>query len=325
MLPSTEYHSPRIVFAGTPEFAAVHLEGLLSSGYLPCAVYTQPDRPAGRGRRLQASPVKQLAQGHNLPVFQPHTLNTPETVRQIAGFHPDIMIVVAYGVILKQAVLDIPRLGCINVHASLLPRWRGAAPIQRAIAAGDRETGVTIIKMTEALDAGDILASSSWPITEFSTSATLHDELARLGSSLLPPTIDKLVRGTITAHPQPKQGVTYAHKLNKQEAHIDWSLPAVHLHRLVRAFNPWPVATTILRGKPFRILEAIPLKTADAVNGLHTTDTPGTLVAITNDGLDIATGDGFLRLQQVQLAGRKPLFARELVNGLSLKIGEQLG
>jgi len=281
------------------------LEALVRSTHRVLAVYTQPDRPAGRGRHLAMSAVKQRALQHGLPVEQPQSFKDRESVERLASWSADVMIVVAYGLILPQAVLDTPRLGCINVHASLLPRWRGAAPIQRALLAGDRETGVTIMRMDAGLDTGPMLLKRATPISDRDTSATLHDRLAALGAEALVQALDNL--DTLVAEPQPTEGVTYAAKIRKEEAVIDWARPAREIDRAVRAFNPWPVAETTWAGQQLRIWQATPLaRTHDRA--------PGTVLGCREEGIDVATGEGVLRLERVQLAGRKNVSAREFLN-----------
>lgn len=290
--------SLRIVFAGTPEFAAVHLQALLDAGLTPVAVYTQPDRPAGRGQKLMASPVKQLAVAHQIPVLQPATLRAPEAQAELAALQPDVLIVVAYGLILPQTVLDIPRLGCINSHASLLPRWRGAAPIQRAIQAGDAESGVTVMQMEAGLDTGPMLLKVSTPISASDTGGTLHDRLARLGAQAVVTAVPALAAGTLTPETQDDALANYAHKLNKDEARLDWTQPAVALERAVRAFNPWPICHTRLHDTALKVLAAQVVAGSGAA---------GEILSASKDGLVVACGDGALCLTRVQLPGGKPL------------------
>ena len=295
----------RIVFAGTPEFAAQHLQALLDAGHQVEAVYTQPDRPAGRGQKLTPSPVKQLALAHEIPVLQPPTLRAAEAQAELAALAPDLMVVVAYGLILPQVVLDIPRLGCINSHASLLPRWRGAAPIQRAVQAGDSESGVTVMRMEAGLDTGPMLLKVSTPITASDTGGSLHDRLAELGPQAVLLAIDGLQAGTLHGEVQDDSLATYAHKLNKDEARLDWTRPAVELERLIRAFNPWPICHSTLHGEPLKVLEAGMGESGGA---------PGTVLAASRDGLTVACGEGALRLTRLQLPGGKPLAFSDLYN-----------
>ncbi len=308
----------RIIFAGTPDFAVSSLNALIANGLPPVAVYTQPDRPAGRGRQLAAGPVKQAALSHGLPVLQPQSLRKPDAVEQMHRQGADIMVVVAYGLLLPQAVLDTPRLGCINVHASLLPRWRGAAPIQRAILAGDTETGVTIMRMEAGLDTGPLYLARRVPIEARETGGSLHDKLAALGASVLLEAIPGIADGTLTPQPQSEAGANYAKKLQKEEAELDWQLPAIELDRMIRAFNPWPVAHTRLAGVSFRLWDS-EVPALDAAGA-----PPGLVVAAGRTGIDVATGDGILRVTRLQPAGKRPMTAAELLNARRLD-GEAFG
>ena len=296
---------PRIVFAGTPEFAARHLQALLDAGHLIVAVYTQPDRPAGRGHKLLPGPVKQLALQHGLKVLQPASLRDQQAQTELAALEPDLMLVVAYGLILPQAVLDIPRLGCINSHASLLPRWRGAAPIQRAIEAGDTQSGVTLMQMEAGLDTGPMLRKVSTPISPEDNAASLHDRLALLGAQAMAEAIGALAQGELTAQVQDDTLATYAHKLNKEEARINWQRPAVELERQVRAFYPWPVSHASLHGEPLKVLNACLVEGAGS---------PGTILHAGKQGLTVACGNGALSLTRIQLPGGKPLAFADLLN-----------
>jgi methionyl-tRNA formyltransferase len=296
----------RIIFAGTPEFAVPTLKMLLASGHEICAVYTQPDRPAGRGRKIQLSPVKQTALAAGLPVLQPDSLKSAEAVGRLAAFEPDVMVVVAYGMILPQAVLDVPKYGCLNVHASLLPRWRGAAPIQRALMAGDPETGVTIMRITLKLDAGDMLHKEVIPIGEEDTAGDLHDKLAALGPIGLAKVLRQVETGMVRAEPQDEALVTYAAKLEKSEAELDWRKPADELDRQVRGLNPWPVAQTLYRGEALRIWRAQPILEEAQYE-------PGR-VNCAHKHLDVATGNGWLRLLEVQLPGGKRMPVQAFLN-----------
>jgi methionyl-tRNA formyltransferase len=297
----------RIVFAGTPGFAVPCLRAAAERGEV-VAVYTQPDRPAGRGRQLAPSPVKVEALARGLPVFQPENFKSAEAREALRALQPDLIVVVAYGLILPQSVLDIPRLGCWNVHASLLPRWRGAAPIQRAIEAGDTETGVCLMQMEKGLDTGPVLLSLATPITPEDTGGSLHDRLAALGAEVLADGL-KLVRAGMrpVPQPQPAEGVTYAHKLDKAEARLDWSLPAEVLANRVRAFDPWPVAEAELAGERIRVHSARALD----VDAGHA---PGTILAAGRDGLDVACGQGALRLLRVQREGGRPVAMADYLN-----------
>ncbi len=310
--------SMRIVFAGTPEFAAEHLKALLASPYEVVAVYTQPDRPAGRGQKLMPSPVKQLALEHSIPVLQPPTLRNEDAQAELAALKPDLMVVVAYGLILPQAVLDIPRLGCINSHASLLPRWRGAAPIQRAVQAGDAESGVTVMRMEAGLDTGPMLLKVSTAITAQDTGGSLHDRLAKMGPPAVIEAIGGLAAGTLAGEVQDDELATYAHKLNKDEARIDWSQPAEVLERLVRAFFPWPICHSTLNGEAVKVL---------AANTCEGQGAPGTILGASKDGLVVACGEQALCLTRLQFPGGKPLNFSDLFNSRREKfaVGAVLG
>lgn len=297
-----------IVFAGTPDFAEVILAALLKSQHHVMAVYTQPDRSAGRGQKLQMSPVKRLAAHYDIPVHQPLSLQEGDVQQQVADYNPDIMIVVAYGLILPKAVLSTPKLGCLNVHASLLPRWRGAAPIQHAILAGDKQTGVGLVQMEESLDSGPVFAEATCEIRADDTSQTLHDRLAILGAQLLIENISKIASGNIFAHPQDSSASTYATKIKKSDAAIQWQLPAVNLERQIRAFCPWPISFSELDGQTIRIWQA---KVVDIGN---VTQPPGTIVQINKNGIDVATGSACLRVSRLQLPNKKPLPVSDILN-----------
>jgi methionyl-tRNA formyltransferase len=320
----------RLGFAGTPEFAVPALAAL-SESYRICGVFTQPDRPAGRGQSLHASPVKVLAAERGLAVHQPASFKSAEALEILRGLKLDVLVVVAYGLILPPAALQCPRLGCINIHASLLPRWRGAAPIQRALLAGDAATGVTIMRMEAALDTGPMLASREISIGARDTAKTLHDRLAALGAELIAGVLEELGKGSIHEVPQPPDGVTYAKKIDKAEASIDWRQDAVQIWRCVRAFNPWPVAQTNLNGAQLRIWDAElgdgeprDSEPRDAGGGDSErrreaqVAAPGTVLAAAPEGIDVACGRGVLRILRLQLAGRKPLSAREFLTGQRL-------
>nr|WP_324316688.1 methionyl-tRNA formyltransferase [Povalibacter sp.] len=296
-----------IVFAGTPDFSVPALDALVASRHRVVAVYTQPDRPAGRGQQLAMSAVKQCALRHGLPVEQPPTLRDAAAVERLKSWQPDLMVVVAYGLILPATVLQIPLLGCLNIHASLLPRWRGAAPIHRALQAGDAQTGVTIMQMDAGLDTGPMLLERVTPIEPTDTGSTLHDRLAQLGAEALIAAIDGLQDGSIAPRPQPETGATYASKLRKDEALIDWQRTSTEIDRQIRAFNPWPVAETRWNGQQLRIWQASP--SAEAVSAA-----PGTVIGGDAHGIRVATGDGVIALMRIQLAGRRAVSAAEFMN-----------
>ncbi|MBT0959911.1 methionyl-tRNA formyltransferase [Denitromonas iodatirespirans] len=305
----------RIAFAGTPEFAATALRALIDGGFEVVLVLTQPDRPAGRGMKLQPSAVKQVALAHGIPVDQPEKLRTSEQQAALRAAAPDVLVVAAYGLILPQAVLDIPRIGCLNIHASLLPRWRGAAPIHRAIEAGDAETGITIMKMDAGLDTGDMLLRQAVPIPPDATTATLHDTLAALGGEMIVDAICRLAIKSLEAEPQPAEGVTYAHKIDKAEARLDWRRPAVELARQVRAFDPFPGAVAEFDGRTFKLWQA---------TAVDATGTPGTILRADADGLLIACGAGALNVTQLQQPGGRRVPAAAFLQGFALTSGQQL-
>ncbi|MFZ4835822.1 methionyl-tRNA formyltransferase [Rouxiella sp. Mn2063] len=307
MTGSLQEYALRIIFAGTPDFAARHLDALLSSEHEVVGVFTQPDRPAGRGNKLTPSPVKNLAIEHNIPVFQPKSLRPEENQRLVADLNADVMVVVAYGLILPQAVLDMPKLGCINVHGSLLPRWRGAAPIQRSLWAGDAQTGITIMQMDAGLDTGAMLHKISCDIEAEDTSASLYDKLAGLGPQGMLTTLTLLETGKAQPEAQSEAAVTYAEKLSKEEAKLDWSLSATQLERCIRAFNPWPVSYFIIDGQPVKVWQA------EVLNSDKDAE-PGTIMAADKKGIQVATAEGVLNITQLQPAGKKAMSAQDLLN-----------
>ncbi len=297
----------RVIFAGTPDFAAGHLRALLDDGrHEVVAVYCQPDRPAGRGKKLLAGPVKQLALENGIPVHQPLNFRAAQDLNTLRSIDADIMVVVAYGLLLPQAVLDIPRLGCINVHGSLLPRWRGAAPIQRALEAGDTETGITIMQMDAGLDTGPMLLCRSIAIAAAETGGSLHDRLLDCGCDALTEALDHLAAGTLTATPQPEAGSCYASKITKEEMRINWQQPAPELARKIRAFNPFPVCYSELADARVKIWNAIPVSGSAAA--------AGTIVAATDSAIDVACGEDLLRITKLQLAGGKALPVKDVLN-----------
>lgn len=305
----------RLVFAGTPEFAAVALRALIAAGHDIPLVLTQPDRPAGRGMKLKASPVKELALARGIPVHQPERLRTAESQVPIRAARADAMVVAAYGLILPRAVLDIPRLGCVNIHASLLPRWRGAAPIQRAILAGDRVTGITLMQMNAGLDTGAMLSRAELAIDPQDTAASLHDRLAELGGREIVALLPRLEAAQQAAMAQDEGLATYAAKIAKEEATLDWSLAAEVLHRQVRAFNPFPGAATRFQGEPLKVWRA------ELASG---SSAPGELLAVTPEGIVVACGKGALRLTELQKAGGKRLDAGAFLAGHLLQAGMRL-
>lgn len=296
-----------IIFAGTPDFAARHLQALINSHHNVIAVYTQPDRPAGRGKKLTASPVKELALAHNIPVYQPGSLRKEPAQQQLAALNADIMVVVAYGLILPKVVLDTPRLGCINVHGSILPRWRGAAPIQRALWAGDKETGVTIMQMDVGLDTGDMLLKTYLPIEDDDTSASLYEKLAQQGPNALLQALEALANGTLAAEKQDEALANYAEKLSKEEARLDWTKSATQLWQEVRAFNPWPVSYFEHQGNTIKVWQT-------QVSTTSSNAAPGTIISASKKGIEVATGDGVLTLLSMQLPGKKPLSVADILN-----------
>ncbi|AOV18196.1 methionyl-tRNA formyltransferase [Acidihalobacter aeolianus] len=306
----------RVVYAGTPDFAVPPLRALVETGYELAAVYTQPDRPAGRGRQLRPSPVKIAAEALGLPIEQPVTLRDVEAYDRLAGYRPDVMVVAAYGLILPQAILDLPRLGCLNIHASLLPRWRGAAPIQRAIEAGDVQTGVTIMQMEAGLDTGPMLGLWTTDIRPEDTGGSVHDRLAELGAAALLDVLPRWAGGAVHAQPQDETAACYARKLTKDEAGVDWSRPAHEVARKIQAFNPWPGAETGWNGQKLKLHLARALECV-------ATAPPGTVIAESREGIDVAAGDQCVRLLSLQLPGKRAQSAAEFINGRSL-LGQTL-
>lgn len=302
---------PKLLFAGTPEFARTSLQALIASGVTPVAVLTQPDRPAGRGKRLTASPVKHLAEELGIPVLQPARLGDPAVISELENLEPDIMIVVAYGLLLPQSVLDIPARGCVNVHASVLPRWRGAAPIQAAILAGDAQTGVSLMAMTASLDGGPVYASATLPIGARESAGELHDRLAVLGGRLLLEKLDSIAAGALVAVPQDDSCSTYAGKIDTQDAAMDWSRPAIELQRVVSAFNPTPGAWFMLDDERIKCWEA------EVCAGVACE--AGTIISADQDGIVVACGKGALRLTSLQRPGKRRVAAREFAAQINLR------
>jgi methionyl-tRNA formyltransferase len=300
----------RLIFAGTPEFAAQALDAIIAAGHEVALVLTQPDRPAGRGMTLTPSPVKKLALAKDIPVFQPLSLKDPSAQARVAEVSAELMVVAAYGLILPQRVLDMPRLGCINIHASLLPRWRGAAPIQRALLAGDAETGVCIMQMEAGLDTGPVLLREAFPILESDTSASLHDRLAALGARLVVQALDRL---PLAGEAQPTDGITYAHKIEKAEALIDWRWPAERIDRHIRAFNPFPGAQALMAGQTVKLWQAEPVDASG-----HS----GQVLAVDRDQLVIACGNGAIAVSELQKAGGKRLPVKQFLAGHPLAVGD---
>ena len=301
----------KLIFAGTPEFAAQALSAIVAAGHQVALVLTQPDRPAGRGMALQPSAVKNVALAHGIEVFQPLTLKDAEAQAKIAAVGAEVMVVAAYGLILPQAVLDMPRFGCINIHGSLLPRWRGAAPIQRALLAGDAETGVCIMQMEAGLDTGPVLLRGALPIAATDTTASLHDRLAELGARLC---VEALGQLPLPAEPQPGEGVTYAHKIEKAEAVIDWTKSAAELDRHIRAFNPFPGAQALFGGQTVKLWQATPVAGSGPV---------GSVLAVDKKQIVIACGEGALAVSELQKAGGKRLPVQQFLAGHPLKVGDR--
>lgn len=306
----------RIIYAGTPEFAVPALRALVEAGHHVLAVYTQPDRPSGRGLQVRASPVKEAALALGIPVEQPTSLKDPQTIAMLAQHAPDVMVVAAYGLILPQAILALPRYGCINIHASLLPRWRGAAPIQRAIEAGDLETGITIMQMETGLDTGPMLAKIATPIDSEDTAESIHDRLAGLGAQAILDVLERISSGQIRAEPQDPTLVCYASKLTKSEAQVDWHRSSKEIVRKIQAFNPWPIADTSWGERRLKLYEARELD-------IPSTAPPGLVVAESREGIDVASGKGVVRILSLQLPGRRVQTAGEFINGNSL-LGQTL-
>jgi methionyl-tRNA formyltransferase len=309
----------RLVFMGTPDFAVPSLAALIAAGHEIVCVYSQPPRPAGRGQQVQKSPVHRFAEEKGVPVRTPKSLRNAEAQAEFAGLNADAAVVAAYGLILPQAILDAPRLGCVNVHGSLLPRWRGAAPIQRAILAGDAETGITIMQMDVGLDTGAMLSKEAVAITPTTTTSGLHDDLAALGARMIVPALAGLADGSLTAQPQPEEGVTYAAKLTREDGRLDWSQPAVVVERQVRALTPWPGCWFDIGAERIKVLAAEP--------GGATVAAPGTLLpgTLLDDRLTVACADGAVRLTRVQRPGKAPVDGAAFLRGFALPVGSVIG
>jgi len=305
----------RIIFAGSPEFAVPALQGLVDSGHRVVAVLTQPDRPAGRGQKMRISPIKAHALGLGIEVLQPDRLSSDSEQQRLRNLQPDLMVVVAYGLILPRAILDIPEAGCINLHASLLPRWRGAAPIQSAILNGDQITGISLMKMDEGLDTGPVFSEKKIHIDPEETAGELHDRLAQLGADLLTESLEDLLNGHIAPVPQAVEGASYAGRINKRDASIDWQQTAQCIHNQIRAYNPWPVAYTMLEGEMMRCWAAtLPCPKDNAANE-NSGNEPGTVIHTGPEGIDVQTSAGVIRLLSVQMPGRKKMTTADFLNG----------
>jgi len=307
--------SANIIFAGSPEFALPSLRSLVESGHTVLGVLTQPDRPAGRGRTLRPSPVKAYAIQQGLQILQPGSLNAPDIQQRLREMKPDLMVIVAYGLLLPRAILEIPRAGCINVHASLLPRWRGASPIQAAILAGDHNTGVSIMRMEEGLDTGPVYATKEIPVGESETAGQLEGRLAEAGARLLIDTLPDILDASAAAELQCDDETTYAGRIYKADGLIDWSMPAVEIDRRIRAFNPWPVAYTTIDGLRMRCWAAVPVTESKDTADVFSINEYGKVRAVSDAGIDVQTGNGVLRITELQMPGKKKIYAKDFANG----------
>ncbi|MBQ8591918.1 MAG: methionyl-tRNA formyltransferase [Lachnospiraceae bacterium] len=310
----------KIVFMGTPDFAVDALEAIIQAGHEITCVVTQPDKPKGRGKEMQFPPVKECAIQHNLPVFQPVKIKTPEAIETLKTYDADIYVVAAFGQILSQEILDMPKYGCVNIHASLLPKYRGSAPIQWAIINGETETGVTIQQMNAGVDTGDILCKAIVPIAAKETGASLFDKLSEAGAKLIVEALKQIEAGTLIAEPQDDSQATHAKMLTKSLGHIDWTQSAVTIERLIRGLNSWPSAYTSLRGKTLKIWEADVAEDVQEQKG-----TPGTVIGVTKDAIVVQTGEGVLQLSNIQLEGKKRMTVKDFLLGYKVEPGEQLG